>query len=510
MIKKNIIKNCCNEENNLMIAKEKEIKRKVLFIEIPESGNEVIGISNLNSLESIGTKDIRNSRGEFAGYLFENGAVVLFRDRLGARNIYYAIDKGSIFISTDIGWLARNVKVEANWQYILADYLEFQLPFSEKTFFAGISKVMPGEFVIISKQGEVKREKYWDLKFGNASFDPMQLLDLIKEAVEYRLGLIGDKNFTSFLSGGLDSSTVTLLSKPKESFSGFYEEEGYSEMDYIQAVVSEEGPPERYIPVQVTKDKFQEQLSRLPEILPDPCAGLGIIAQVLVAQEAARQGYIYAFTGEGGDELFLGYNWNTVVFSLADAAKGLLRDRYMVRYEPMIDKVLRDAFPAFTGGLLARGDNVLYATQRIMDIWDHDEPVENNILKINLRVGLPGILTVDEQVGRYSVVEPISPLVDHNIVEYVCSVRPKDRAPIPKFMLREAMKGILPEKIRTRYDKMGFPVPFQKWNWDILKPVLTSLAKRNVLEFDPAQHKTMSRDAWALYCIETWCQHYFG
>jgi len=492
-----------------MIAKGKDIKRKVLLTRIPESGSEIIGISNLNSLESISTKDIRNSRGEFAGYLFETGVVVLFRDRLGARNIYYTVDNDSVFISTDLGWQARNVKTEANWQYILADYLQFQLPFSDETFFAGIRKVMPGELVFISAQGEVKREKYWDLKFGNASFDPMQLLDLIKDAVEYRLALIGGNNFTSYLSGGIDSSTVTLLSKPKECFSGFYEEEGYSEMDYIEAVMSKEGLPNRYIPVQVTQSKFQEQLAKLPEILPDPCAGLGVIAQVLVAQEAAREGYAYAFTGEGGDEVFLGYNWNTVVFSLADASRGLLRDRYMVRYEPMIEKVLRDAFPTFTGGLLARGDNVLYATQRILDIWDHNEPVENNILKINLTVGLPGILTIDEQVGRYSAVEPISPLMDHHIVEYVCSVRPQDRAPIPKFMLREALKGILPEKVRTRYDKMGFPVPFQKWDWGILKPVLASLAKRSVLDVDVAQHTMMTRDAWALFTIETWYQHYF-
>jgi len=492
-----------------MVIKGKNIKKIVPLGEIPESGSQVVGISNLNSLESTGTRDVRNSRGEFAGYLSEQGAVVLFRDRLGGRNIYYAVNNDSVSISTDLAWLAKNAKTEPNWQYILSDYMQFQLPFSDETFFAGIRKVMPGEMVSINSKGEIKREKYWDLKFGNAGFDPKHLLDLIKDAVEYRLRLSGGNNFTSYLSGGMDSSTVTLLSKPKVCFSGFYEEEGYSEMDYIEALISKEGPPERYVPVQVTQSKFQQQLAKLPEILPDPCAGLGAIAQVLVAQEAARQGYRYAFTGEGGDEIFLGYNWNTVVFSLADATRGLLRDRFMVRYEPMVEKVLRDAFPTFTGGLLARGDNVLYATQRILDIWDHNEPVENNILKINLTIGLPGILTVDEQVGRYAEIEPISPLMDHHIVEYVCSVRPQDRAPIPKFMLREALKGMLPEKIRTRYDKMGFPVPFQKWDWTILKPVLTSLAKRNVLDVDVAQHMTMTRDTWALFTVETWYQHYF-
>jgi len=117
---------------------------------------------------------------------------------------------------------------------------------------------------------------------------------------------------------------------------------------------------------------------------------------------------------------------------------------------------------------------------------------------------------VDESVGRFTGVEPVSPLMDHNIVEYACSVRPEDRAPIPKYMLREALKGILPEKVRMRYDKMGFPVPYQNWKWDQLKPVLSSLASRKVIQgLDPFQHTTMDRKTWALYSIETWCQHYF-
>jgi hypothetical protein len=101
-------------------------------------------------------------------------------------------------------------------------------------------------------------------------------------------------------------------------------------------------------------------------------------------------------------------------------------------------------------------------------------------------------------------------MMDHHVVEYVCSIRPELRAPIPKHLLREALKDVLPEKIRTRYDKMGFPVPFQKWDWAILEPVLASLSKRNILDFDPAEHKTMTRDTWALFCIETWYQDYFG
>lgn len=388
-----------------MVVREKAIKETIDLSEIPSIGSQVVGISTLNPLANIRKGDVLNSRGEFAGCFYENGHVILFRDRLGARNIFYSIQDGTVTLSTNLGWVARQVSTEPNWSYILSDYLQFQIPFADETFFAGVRKVMPGEFVIINSEGRVERERYWDIEFGDRPFRSEELAELIRDAVQFRLSFIGDRSYTAYLSGGLDSSAITLLAEPEQCFAGFYAEEGYSEMDYIEAVIQQKEDSLEYTPIRITQDAFQSLLSALPEILPDPCGGLGVIPQVLVAQEAKRKGYHFAFTGEGGDEIFLGYNWNTMVFSLANAARALLRDRYMVRYEPMVDKVLRDGLPTLTGGLLARGDDMLYATERILELWDRDQPVENNILGINLKLGLPAILTLDEQVGRYAGIE---------------------------------------------------------------------------------------------------------
>lgn len=467
----------------------------------------VDGVTNLVA-EDLCRREFREARGEFSGFFVESDCLVLFRDRLGARNIYYAVRDGEAFVSSDAAWVGKQIGAEADWGYIRSDYMEFQLPFDDRTFFEGVRKVMPGEFACIDAVGNVTREAYWDVEFNDRPFRAEELTELIRDAVSFRLKVIGERPYTAYLSGGLDSSTAALLAQPPECFSGFYEEEGYSEMHFIDAVIKESDGALRYTPVQITKDAFQGLLPRLAEILPDPCGGLGVIPQVLVAREAAERGYRYAFTGEGGDEIFLGYNWNTMVLAMAAAARGLLRDRYMVRYEPMVDKVLRDGLATFTGGLLARGEDILYATERVLELWDRELPVENNIHRINLKLGLPAILTLDEQVGRFAGVEPVSPLMDHKIVEYACSVRPDDRAPIPKHMMREALKGILPEKIRTRYEKMGFPVPFTTWDWPSIGPVLDSLARRGRLPFDEGGHTTMDRKTWALYSIEAWCASY--
>ena len=150
------------------MSKTKEIRKVVDLKNLKEISCAVIGISNLSKLDKICSDDVRKSRGEFAGYFLENDELIVFRDRLGARNIYYAVDATSAYVSTDPVWIAKAIKATANWSYILSDYLQFQIPFSEETFFAGVNKVMPGEFVRITQQGvkgKILGYYIWKIRF---------------------------------------------------------------------------------------------------------------------------------------------------------------------------------------------------------------------------------------------------------------------------------------------------------------------------------------------------------
>lgn len=454
--------------------------------------------------------NIFDSRGEFVGYISDPHLNVLhlFRDRVGGRNLYYWDGGGSsIVVSTDILWvLEKRKEYLINWEfedlldleYIKGDYIEFQVPFDNRTIYKNIHKVMPGEIVSFPDR---KRVKYWSLKFGERKFSWSDLLDLIKDAVNWRKRLLTEGRYTSYLSGGIDSSSVTILADPEESFSGFYEHEQYSELDYIKCL------GRRFKPVKITEDLFYKFFSHLPDLIPDPMGGLGIIPQLIVAMEAFRGGYHYAFTGEGGDEVFTGYNWNTAIFQLAKAARDLKRDRYMVRYESMADAVLQEGFGPLVAGLIGRGYNKEYQVSRILSVWDKDQSVENNVFKINIEIGLPAILTVDERVGLYSGVIPVSPLVDHNIIEYVASINSEERSKIPKHIFREAMDGILPDKIRVRYDKMGFPLPAVEWKWPMIEDLVNSFQNRRLINLDPPRgFKIMDRMAWAICNLEMICR----
>jgi asparagine synthase (glutamine-hydrolysing) len=447
-------------------------------------------------------------RGEFVGYYSEGKSLKLFRDRVGGRNLYYKDMGNKVAVSTDILWVFNegrkgliDLPYLLNLNYINTDYLEFQVPFDNETIYSGVNKVMPGEIVSFPDR---KREKYWSLKFGENKFNKDDLLDLIIDAVNWRKELLKEGKYTSYLSGGIDSSSITILSNPEESFSGFYEHEQYSELDYIKCL------ERRFKPVKINEDRFYRFLPHLPELMPDPMGGLGVIPQLIVAMEAFRGGYHYAFTGEGGDEIFTGYNWNTAVFLLARAVRDVKRDCYMVRYESMVDKILQEGFGPLVAGLIGRGYNKEYQVSRILSIWDKNQPVENNIFKINVEIGLPAILTVDERVGIYSSVMPVSPLVDYNIIEYVASISPEERTRIPKYLFREAMKGILHDKIRERRDKMGFPLPVEEWKWPMIPELLSSLQKRCLvlMDFAITNYKPviMDRRTWALCNLELICR----
>lgn len=482
--------------------------KKIFDLENLQVESEVEGITDWKPTGLDINEEIKKSRGEFVGYYSEPRMLKLFRDRIGARNLYYSINGSRVYISTDILWVVEYVTPELDIGYIKREYLPFQIPFSSNTIYQDIKKVMPGEVLTIPVYASGPWERgdshtYWHLEFSDNKFIPDDLLCLIDNAVQWRKNLIGD-NFTSYLSGGLDSSSITMLSKPRECFSGFYEQEEYSELDYITSVLKMMSDSTKGFKVKITEKRFHDLLEKLPFIMPDPIGGLGVIPQVIVAMVAKNHGYKYSMTGEGGDEIFYGYPWNTLLIQTARAIRNLSRDKFMIRWEPILNKFLSSSlFP----GMVALIEREHGSSMDRLWSWDSSECVENNIMRFMIEKGLPAILTVDECVGKYTGVIPVSPLVDHHIIEYVASISPEERTKIPKYLLREAMKDILPNKVLNRYEKMGFPVPINQWKWPALKSLIESFWLRDSeLDVLPL-HRTynvnvMDRQNWGVVNLE--------
>lgn len=245
-----------------------------------------------------------------------------------------------------------------------------------------------------------------------------ELLDLICDAVDdafhQATGRVGIN-----VSGGIDSSTVCCVARwlghAFPSFTGYYDEgEAYDERSYARLATLGDNHHE----IRIGPDDIIVEFDRMMEWFKPPFQGPGAMGQYIVAKYARR----YAETvlsGEGGDELFGGYA------RLMMVAGHRLPDGYQ-------NYTLPDGYP----------DNVQDALR-----WDY--------------VRLPDLLAVDDQACEAWGITAVAPMTDRRVVDWALKQDPWDR--VGKKLLREAVRGLVPDQIIDRTDKKGMPAPFVKW-----------------------------------------------
>src|SRR5512146_831532 len=252
------------------------------------------------------------------------------------------------------------------------------------------------------------------------------LIDLIRAAVTEAtegddVGLV--------VSGGLDSSTVACLARPLPAFTGFYHAIGYDERFYARLAVKGE-----HHEIPITPRDFVEHFDAMARSLSGPALrqGMGAFGQYMVARHASDFVRVLV-SGEGSDELFGGYARTLL------AAGEPLPIGYE-EYQPPADYPLHD-LPA--------------ALQ-----YDLDR--------------LPNLLAVDEQMLGAFGVEGRAPFTDKRVVDYALALPPSER--VGKRHLRQAVRGIVPDTIIDRKEKMGFPIPLVAWAQE--EPVRTFVMDR--------------------------------
>jgi asparagine synthetase B (glutamine-hydrolysing) len=262
----------------------------------------------------------------------------------------------------------------------------------------------------------------------------MDLISLIQRAIDARTGP-GDTGIV--LSGGLDSSTVACLSDPDlPTFTGYYDLPGYDERAYAHLVAHRE-----HHDILITPNDFVLHFDDMASQTPEPIQGMGTFGQFMVARYLASELIDVALSGEGSDELFGGYArtlW---------AAGEPLPAGYE-NYHPPAD------YPA----------NLAAALQ-----YDLDR--------------LPDLLAVDDAMCAAWGVEARAPFTDPTIREYALALPATER--VGKRHLRRAVRGIVPDSIIDRSDKMGFPAPLVTWAQT--DPVRSFVLDRIGYLPDPAQ-----------------------
>jgi asparagine synthase (glutamine-hydrolysing) len=447
-------------------------------------------------------------RGMFAFAIWDKKQNELFiaRDRFGVKPLYYhhAAD-GSLYFASEIKSIleAGEIKPEINFN-ALPDQFANHGTCGDETLFAGIKRLLPGH-TLVWKDGRIDIREYWDLEFEpkhEARSDAEYIeewRDLFRKSVELRL--MADVPLGMFLSGGIDSSAIaammsTLVHEPIKTFSVAFNERDANELEYARLVANKFNTDHHEITI--TPEQFFEALPKLVWHEDEP---LGFIASVPLyfVSKLAQNHVKVVLTGEGSDETLAGYG---------RYAKTLKLLEYGEKYESVTPTFLRDAVRggvATLPNVLNRKLNRTFLTrdsdienlffdnfavfpramqrqlfqrhtrERMSDLnpytqqnaWleksDADD-ILDKLLYADTKTYLHELLMKQDQMSMAASIESRVPFLDHKLVEFTARMprEMKLRGGTTKWILREAMKGILPDKILTR-PKMGFPVPVGRW-----------------------------------------------
>ncbi len=515
------------------------------------SDTEVIA----NLYDHAGADCVHRLRGMFAIAIWDERRqeLVLIRDRLGKKPIYYAETPGGFYFASEIQPLAEIPGLSREIDERAIDlYLTYSCIPSPWSIYRAIRKLPPAHLLRV-RGSEVTLERYWQ-----PSFEPKlsldyeeakgELLKLFTESV--RLRMISDVPLGVFLSGGVDSSAVaavmsTISPGPIKTFSIGFPDPRYNELAHARVVA-------RHYRTEHHEWMVEPQaLDVLPEIVRtygEPYGDSSAIPTWYLSR-LARSQVTVALNGDGGDELFGGYPWHRVIPALnrmaAFAVPSLMRGIASLSILPRRARTLAELLSMtetqrvqrLRSYLFEPGRQRLYhrdfrervngsADRYLAEVYDAGSLDRyDRVFKMDLLSYLPEDLLV--KVDRASMAHGLecrSPLLDHLLLEFACRLPAewKIRRGRSKHIFKEAVSPLFPRGFLDR-PKMGFSVPIGEWFKSEWKPWVSAtlldgpLSRRSILDRRElqailAEHNSGGRShetlIWNLAMLSLWFEEY--
>jgi asparagine synthase (glutamine-hydrolysing) len=464
------------------------------------SDTEVI----LHLYEELGSECVQKLRGMFAIALYDERRqlLLLARDRMGKKPLHYAFHEGRLFFGSEIKAILAvhpelaEVNPEGLLQYFYFGYIPDPL-----TAFRCIHKLPAGHLMEYCK-GEVKIRQYWDLpEYGtHRAMSEGECLEELEAQLEeaVRIRLLSDVPLGALLSGGVDSSIIVALmarvsSGTVKTFSIGFQAEQFNESQYARMVAEQFGTDHHAM---VINPNLEECLKYLSQMMEEPFGDSSMLPTYYVCR-MARQQVTVALSGDGGDELFAGYDrylvamdrqkfdrlpgWlgriyrNAIHPRIPDALYGKnlawntslnARDRYLdsVSFFPALHRE-RGMFAASFLEAAGRLPDPLLQWQRLYDDAPANDPL-SRLLYLDTKTYLVGdILTKTDRMSMASSLEVRVPMLDNKFVEWVTSLpmELKLHGTTRKHVLKKLAERLgIPSPLLHRR-KQGFQLPLVEW-----------------------------------------------
>ena len=511
----------------------------------------------VHSYEEYGPAAVERFRGMFAFALWDQRLrrLLIARDRLGIKPLYYGTVGGRLVFASELKAILQLPEVERklDWSSV-SHFFSFLTTPNDTSIIDGIRKLEPGHLLTCSPGRDPAIQRYWNVAFcPDETKSETEWVDELRALLEesVRLRLIADVPVGAFLSGGIDSSSIVammarLRSRPVKTFSIGFSEEDYNELASARQTAAAFGTDHHEL---VLNPNVLDVIDDITAYLDEPFGDSSAIPTYMVSKLASEHVKV-VLSGDGGDELFAGY------------------DRYVVEQNERghaLPRPLRKALGAMLGLLPegARGINylrhqTLTGAARYVDsstlfrshqkerlftrdamhaVRAHDP---EGAKRTDLR-DLPGgwlgrvqlhdlknylpldILTKVDRMSMAHSIEARVPLLDHKLVEFAATIPAEMRLRngTTKYILKRAMRGILPDAIIDR-PKRGFAIPLGRWFRGSLAGfagdlLLSSESRRRGILNQGYVKKLLGRHSqgrdldmhlWTLISFELWCRRF--
>lgn len=513
-----------------------------------------------------GVECIHRLNGMFAFALWDKqqGQLFIARDRLGKKPLYYFSKDGRFAFASEIKAILaldnipREIRLDA-----VHDFFAYQYIPDPKSIFKDIHKLPPAHFMVITKEG-ITQHEYWDLSFKQTSTDSIEhnkeeLLSLLEETTRQRM--ISDVPLGAFLSGGVDSSGVVALmaknsEKPVKTCTIGFKDKSFNETEFAEVIAKKYKTEHHEFVVDST---VKERLSHIVSFFDEPFADPSLVPTYFVS-ELARKTVTVAIAGDGGDEMFAGYEKYTT-----DDIENNLRSKFPRPVREALFPTLAKAAGKMPWRMAQKGKSLLnslshspamgfYITNSQMtdEQWhslaqptlleqlgdyhpsqltlekytraDGDDHL-SKILYTDVKTYLcGGILVKVDRMSMANALEVRAPLLDFRVAEFAARLPSSQKfdGGVKKKILKESLQRFIPEDLINR-KKMGFSTPLDLWFREDLKETfentvlnatsgIADIFQMDVVEKKWQEHQRTAKDhgtiLWSMLMYQMWFDRY--
>lgn len=566
-----------NEDHSVVVVFNGEIYNfRQLVSELTQLGHRFRTHSDteviVHAWEQWGEHCVERFRGMFAFALWDrnHATLLLARDRLGIKPLYYALlDDGMLIFGSELKALLAHPGMRRDIDpQAVEDYFSYGYIPDPKTIFSQARKLPPAHTLMLRRGERIAGPReYWDIPFKlHAAMDEVEAATELHARVRGAVGshLISEVPLGAFLSGGVDSSAVvsamaSLTNQPVNTCSISFGDAAFDESRYAQQVA------DRYCTQhqveKVDQDDF-DLIEKLAALYDEPFADSSAMPTYRVC-ELARKRVTVALSGDGGDENLAGYRryrWHMIEERLRSrlplAARrplfGLMGNIYpkadwaprVLRAKSTFEALARDSVEAYFHSVSPLGDKLrrrLFSREFLASLQGYDAsqvlrthamraPTDDPLSLIqylDMKTYLPGdILTKVDRASMAHALEVRVPLLDHGLVEWISGLPAslKLKGGEGKYIFKKSLEADLPHDILYR-DKMGFAVPIARWFRGPLRNTLSvrllgpTLASTGIFDMGfvadmVEQHQSGRRDysasLWSLLMFEAFMRKTMG